>query len=190
MSPSFSTSAASTPVSSRTSRSAASAADSRPSGWPLGSASTLRPSAARRVGTMTMQRPSRTTTPPAENSESAPVGTAPSVDVALQRIGIVDRDPPAPLREDPGPFEHRQEAARRFARGAGELGDLGLGGLDQHVALGRPLGLRLADELEQHHRDAALDGLERLPAQALVGLPQAAPERDHELDRDVRVLAE
>src|SRR5919107_845593 len=118
MSPSFSTRVASTPVSSRTSRSAASAADSVPSGWPFGNASTLLPSAARRVGTMTMQRPSRTTTPPAENSESAPVGTGGSVDVALEGVRVVDGDPPAALRDDPGALEDRQEAAGRLAREA------------------------------------------------------------------------
>src|SRR5919112_6333562 len=126
MSPSFSTRVASTPVSSRTSRSAASAADSAPSGWPFGSASTLLPSAARRVGTMTMQRPSRTTTPPAENSESAPVGIG-SEHVAAERVRVVDRDPPAALRDDAGPLEHREEAARRLARGPRELRDVGLG---------------------------------------------------------------
>src|SRR3954470_5187788 len=108
MSPSFSTSVASTPVSSRASRGAASAADSEPSGWPFGRASTLLPSAARRVGTITMHRPSRTTTPPAENSESPPDGIrGPLEDVALERLGVVDRDPPAALRDDPGPLEHR-----------------------------------------------------------------------------------
>src|SRR5919107_168508 len=155
MSPSFSTSVASTPVSSRTSRSAASAADSAPSGWPFGSASTLLPSAARRVGTMTMQRPSRTTTPPAENSESGVDGMRPSEDVAVERVRVVDRDSPAALGDDPGPLEH--------------------------VALTGALGAGLVDELAEDDRDAALDGLERLAAQALVGLAQPPPERDDEL---------
>src|ERR687886_488035 len=132
MSPSFSTSRASTPVSSRTSRSAASAADSRPSGWPLGSASTRLPSAARRVGTITTQRPSRTTTPPAENSESRPLG-----------IGVRRCSAGAP---------------RRLAGGAGELGDPGLRDLELDVARSGALGLGLLDELDQHPRDAALDG--------------------------------
>src|SRR5215211_4781157 len=149
MSPSFSTSVASTPVSSRTSRSAASAADSAPSGWPLGSASTRLPSAARRVGTMTMQRPSRTTTPPAENSDSGADGMRPSEDVAVERGGVVDGDPPAALGDDPGALEHGEEAARRLARGAGELGDVGLGDLDEHVAFAGALGARLADELAE-----------------------------------------
>src|SRR5919202_4495312 len=115
MSPSFSTSRASTPVSSRTSRSAASAADSRPSGWPFGSARTLLPSAARRVGTITMHSPSRTTTPPAENSDSAPVGIRPLEDVALERLGIVDDDPAAALGDDPGALEDGEEAAGGLA---------------------------------------------------------------------------
>src|SRR5215218_1293436 len=191
MSPSFSTSVASTPVSSRTSRSAASAADSAPSGWPFGSASTLLPSAARRVGTMTMQRPSRTTTPPAENSESAPVGTGASVDVALEGVRVVDGDPPAALRDDPGALEDRQEAAGRLTRRAGELGDVGLRDLDQHVPLtGAALRARLLDELAEHDGDAALHRLERLAREAFVGLAQPASERDDELDGDVRVLAQ
>src|ERR671938_205265 len=121
MSPSFSTSRASTPVSSRTSHSAALAADSRPSGWPLGSASTRLPSAARRVGTITTQRPSRTTTPPAENSDSAPVGIArapASEDVALQRLRVVDGEAPAALGDDPRALEHGEEPAGGLARGA------------------------------------------------------------------------
>src|SRR3954468_21056600 len=107
MSPSFSTRRASTPVSSRTSRRAASAADSRPSGWPFGRARTVLPSAARRGGTISMHSPSRPpappTAPPAENSDSAPVGiSAPLEDVALERLGIVHDDPSAALRDDGG----------------------------------------------------------------------------------------
>src|SRR3954447_8475315 len=147
MSPSFSTSRASTPVSSRTSRSAASAADSRPSGWPFGRARTLLPSAARRVGTITMHSPSRTTTPPAENSDSAPVGISrPLEDVALERLGIVDDDPPAALGDDGGALEDGEEAAGGLARGAGELGDLGLRDLELDVARAGALVLGLLDE--------------------------------------------
>src|SRR5918998_1395964 len=66
MSSSFSTSSASSPVSSRTSRHAASAADSPASGWPLGRTSTS--SRTRTTATKGRPRIRRTTTPPAENS--------------------------------------------------------------------------------------------------------------------------
>src|SRR4051812_41533 len=69
MSSIFSTSEASTPVSSRTSRAAASAADSPGSMCPLGSASTL-PSFSRMAAMYERPRMFRTTTPPAENSRS------------------------------------------------------------------------------------------------------------------------
>ena len=61
---------------------------------------------------------------------------------------------------------------------------------DRDVALGRALGLRLLDELREHGGDAALHGLERLPREPLVGGPQPPAERDHELDRHVRVAAQ
>src|SRR4051794_38632723 len=125
MSASLSTSRASIPVSSRISRSAASAPLSLPSGWPLGSASTFSPPFARRVGTITTHCPSLTTTPPAENSRST--GGLPSEDIAPQRLGVVDRELPPSLRDDARALEHGQEAARRFARRSRELGDVGLG---------------------------------------------------------------
>ena len=53
-----------------------------------------------------------------------------------------------------------------------------------------PSALRLAHEPVEHHRDAALDRLERLAGEALVGLAQAPAQRDDELDRDVGVLAQ
>ena len=56
-------------------------------------------------------------------------------------------------------------------------------------SLAAPSALRLLDEVGEHDRDAALDGLEGLAGEALVGLAQAAPERDDELRRDVGVLA-
>ena len=52
------------------------------------------------------------------------------------------------------------------------------------------LALRLAHEPVEHHRDAALDRLEGLAGEALVGLAQAPAQRDDELDRDVGVLAQ
>src|SRR4051794_12537370 len=185
MSPSFSTTVASTPVSSRTSRSAASAGDSPASGWPFGRARTLLPSAARRVGTITMQRPSRTTTPPAENSDAF---DGISVDVAAERVRVVDGDPAAALRDDARALEDGEEAARRLARGARELGDVGLRDPHEDVARAGALRPRLVDELSEDDRDAALHGLERLAAQALVGVAEPPTERDHQLDRDIGVL--
>ena len=101
----------------------------------------------------------------------------------------MDGQPAAALGDDAGALEHGEEAAGRLARGAGELGDVGLGGHDEHVALAGALGLRLVDELAEHLGDAALDGLEGLAGEPLVGLAQPAAERDDELDRDVGVLA-
>ena len=88
-----------------------------------------------------------------------------------------------------GALERGEEAAGGLAAGAGELGQVGLGGGDEHVAVSRALGARLLDELAEHGGDAALHGLEALAGQALVGGAQAAPQRDDELDRDVAVLA-
>src|SRR3954452_1425922 len=73
MSSIFSTSVPSTPASSRTSRAAASAADSPGSMWPFGSASTL-PSFTRTAAMYGRPRMFLTTTPPAENSRSIATG--------------------------------------------------------------------------------------------------------------------
>src|SRR5580692_7611127 len=97
--------------------------------WPLGRASTREPSAARRVGTITTTSPSRTTTPPAENSRAcappSPVvclaRLAPpaclgdrlrrgSEDILLEGLRVVDGQAPAPLGNDPGALEHGEEA--------------------------------------------------------------------------------
>src|SRR5271154_4470582 len=148
------------PVSSRTSRAAASIGVSPGSTWPLGSASTREPSAARRVGTITATSPSRTTTPPAENSRERSTGRrlpacprlapwprlAPFLgleerleDILLQRLGVVHDQTPAALGDHPCALEHREKAACGLARGAGELSEIGLGRRDQHV------GAALAD---------------------------------------------
>src|SRR5436190_18382232 len=70
MSPSFSTSRPSTPVSSRTSRIAVSAADSPASTWPFGSAQTRSLPRGRIAASIVWPRIVRTSTPPAENSRS------------------------------------------------------------------------------------------------------------------------
>src|SRR5438874_13415861 len=79
MSPSFSTTRPSTPVSSRTSRTAVSAAVSPWSIRPFGSAQTLSRPFGRIAATIGRPRIVRTSTPPAENSRSThavlPVGT-------------------------------------------------------------------------------------------------------------------
>src|SRR5581483_11007761 len=88
--------------------------------------------------------------------------------------------------------EHGQEAARRLARGPGQLRQLGLRGGDQDVALDGKVALRAGrrDELGQCRGHPALHGLERLARQPLVGAPQPLPERGDQLDRDVRMLAQ
>src|SRR5262249_45701657 len=70
MSPSFSTSRPSTPVSSRTSRIAVSAADSPSSMWPFGRAQMRSFPRGRIAATIDRPRIVRTSTPPAENSRS------------------------------------------------------------------------------------------------------------------------
>src|SRR5690349_5953351 len=70
MSPSFSTSVPSTPVSSRTSRIAVSAADSPVSMWPFGRAQMRSLPRGRIAATIVRPRIVRTSTPPAENSRS------------------------------------------------------------------------------------------------------------------------
>src|SRR5687768_5667424 len=110
------------PVSSRTSRAAASSGVSSALRPPFGSPSTrLRPR-----GVMTITSRPRTTTPPYEISRS--------VDIAAQRGRVVHDQAPAALRDDPGALEHGEEAAGGLARGAGQLGQIRLGGGDLHVA--------------------------------------------------------
>src|ERR1700677_1075459 len=127
------------PVSSRTSRSAASRAVSPGSTCPFGRPSTREPSGARRVGTITTTcssssaRSPRTTTPPAEISCAwAPPRRL--EDILLERLQIVHAEPPPALGDHAGALEHCKEAAGRLARGARELREVVLSGRDEHVA--------------------------------------------------------
>src|SRR5665213_151081 len=132
-------SSATTPVSSRTSRTAACSAFSPGSTCPFGSASTREPSGARRVGTITTTRSPRSTTPPAEIScaRGAPLRFLRLLeDILLQRLSIVDNQATSPLGDHAGALQYRQEAAGRLARGARELRQIGLGGRHQHVPIG------------------------------------------------------
>src|SRR4051794_7193022 len=133
---------ASTPVSSRTSRVAVSHGGSPACGPPFGSVATC----GRPAGVITSTSSSRTTTPPKDSSCS--------IDIAAQRRGIVHGQAPAALADDARALQHGEEAAGRLARGAGELGELRLGGGDEDVA--RPalaLRARLLDELVEHRGD-------------------------------------
>src|SRR5437764_14868369 len=151
MSPSFSTRSTSSPVSSRTSLKAAASGVSSPFGWPFGRPRTRSPAADRLTGTTTATSPPRSTTPPAEKS----------VDVSLERFGLMDDQLAAALGDDPRTLQYRQEAARGFPRRARELRQLGLSGGDQYVAVTGALGARGLDQLREHGRDAALDRPER-----------------------------
>src|SRR5207248_2321015 len=92
-----------------------------------------------------------------------------SVDVALQRRSIVNGEPPAALGDYSSTFEDREEPAGGLARGAGELGEVGLSRRDQDVRVARALRPRRLDELDEHRSDATLNGLERLTREPLVG---------------------
>src|SRR5918994_712352 len=163
------------PVSSRTSRAAVCSVVSPRFMPPLGSPRTRR----RPRGTITTTSSPRTTTPPYDVS----------VDIALQRAGVVDGEAAAALRDDAGPLQDGQEATGGLARGAGELGQVGLRRRDGHVRLaGRALVARLLDELPEHGGHPALDGLEGLARQPLVRAAQPPHERHRELDGDLRVL--
>src|SRR4051812_6496595 len=157
--------------------------------WPFGSATTLRPSAARRTGTMTMVSSPRTTTPPAENSRLRGSRRLVSVDIAPQRDRVVDGEPSAALGDHAGALERGEKTAGRLPAGARQLRQVGLGGGDEDVGVGRALGARLVDELAEHGRHAALHRLEALAGEALVGRAQPPPERGDELDGDLGVLA-
>src|SRR4051812_22095296 len=93
----------------------------------------------------------------------------PSVDVVPERFGLMDDHPSPPGGYQTCAFELGQEARGRLARGARELRDLRLGGLDHHVRLAVPVAARLHLR-EQRARHAAGHGLERLARQPLVGL--------------------
>src|SRR5829696_6802064 len=173
------------PVSSRTSRPAVSSGVSPRLMPPLGSAVIRR----RPTGVITSTSSPRTATPPYEVSVTF-ARPRRSVDIALEGGGIVDGQPAASLRDHPGALEHGEEAAGRLGRGAGELRELRLRRGEEDIALAGALGPCLLDELGEHGGDAALDGLERLPSEPLVGGAQPAAEGDHELDGDVRVAGE
>src|SRR5436853_553752 len=64
-------------------------------------------------------------------------------------------------RDQASPFELGEEAAGGLARGAGELGDLGLGGADQHVAAQLAVWAARLDLAEQRARHPAGDEIGR-----------------------------
>src|SRR3954465_14170100 len=135
---------------------------------PFGNATTRRPSAARRTGTITMVSSPRTTTPPAEDSRSPAGRRRWSIEIPAERHRVVDGEPAAALRDDAGALERRQEAAGRLPAGARELGE-GRGGCrDERVGGAGALGLDLLGELAEDGRHAALDGLEALARESLV----------------------
>src|SRR2546423_11627685 len=74
--------------------------------------------------------------------------------------------------------------------GAGQLGDLGARGANQHVLPGAAVRRELLGVGEQDAGHSARDGLERLPRYSLVRLLQPFGESGQELDRDVRVAAQ
>ena len=98
----------------------------------MGSASTLAPLAARRVGTMTTH--SSVADDHAARRELSRRSCA-----ARRGRG---RDAAPALGDHAGALEHREEAAGRFARGSRELGDVGLRDGDEHVAWPGALALR------------------------------------------------
>src|SRR3954451_18839388 len=132
MSSIFSTSVPTTPVSSRTSRAAASAADSPGSMWPLGSASTV-PFFTRTAAMKGRPRMFLTTTPPAENSRSIATVVLDEGDEAHGHDGLA---PPVPVvaREALAAVADRtdeqavgsellEQRRRRLAHGGGGHGD-------------------------------------------------------------------
>src|SRR4051794_3021182 len=85
-----------------------------------------------------------------------------SVDVVSGGCGVMPADFPPLRRDESLSLERGQETAGALTRRAGQLGDVRLSGFDQHVALPGTLGLTRVDELHQHARDPARNGLERL----------------------------
>src|SRR3954447_25744805 len=95
-----------------------------------------------------------------------------SVDVVAERLGLKDDHAAAPGGDQAGTLQLRKGARRRLARGSGELGDLGLGGLDDHVPPWYPVRAASGDLAEQRARHAPRDRLERLARDPLVRLAQ------------------
>src|SRR5215210_807074 len=110
-----------------------------------------------------------------------------SVDVVPEPSGVMHGDLSTTQGDDTRAFKRRKEAAGALARGAGEMGDLGLGRPDQDVLLGSAVGLARDRLREQRARHAAGHGLERLLKQPLVGAAHALREAGQQLQRDVRV---
>src|SRR3954466_7552694 len=98
---------------------------------------------------------------------------AASVDVVPERVGLMHHDLASAGGDQTGSLELRQEAAGALARGAGELGDLGLRRADEDVAPELAVGAQRLHLPEQGARDAAGDRLERLARDPLVRRAQA-----------------
>src|ERR671922_427161 len=88
------------------------------------------------------------------------------------------------------PLERGEEAAGALARGARQMGDLGLGRPDQHVGLRRALGLAGDRLREKGAGNASRDRLEGLLKQPLVRPAHALGEGCEQLEREVGVAAD
>src|SRR3954451_23959908 len=78
---------------------------------------------------------------------------AASVDVVPERVRLMHHDLAAAGGDQTGALELREEAAGALARGARELGDLGLGGAHEHVAPELAVGAQRLNLAEQGARD-------------------------------------
>ena len=163
---------------------------------PSGSASTREPSAARRVGTIT-------------TTSLAPHHHAAGRELPRPRGLLAARPGPARSRRHtapaprgscttsrPRPWEitpaRSSTARKRLADSREEPASWARSAwvaVTSTSPSGSPAATSSCDELAEDHRHAALDGLEGLAREALVGLAQAPAERDHQAHRDLRVLA-
>src|SRR3954451_12576079 len=109
-------------------------------------------------GTSSIALRTRSSSMPRPRSWRSTMRRRASVDVVPEGSGVMHDDFPTLRRDESLAFERGEEASGALARGTGQLRDVVLGRLDQHVALAGPLGLARVAQLHEHPGHAPGDG--------------------------------